>query len=116
MSRDRGEQAEQLACDYLSDQGLELLEKNYWCKLGEIDLIMRDNSDLVFVEVRYRNHSSYGGGELSITPAKQRKLHKAVTHYLVRHNNYDKIPCRIDVVAIDNRGEINWIKNAIVGM
>lgn len=113
MSRLAGEQAELAACDYLCQQGLSLVEKNYWCKLGEIDLIMQDKNSLVFVEVRARSHSGYGGGEASVTHTKQRKLIKAATHYLVTHNKYDKIPCRIDVIAVDKQGKINWIKNAI---
>lgn len=113
MSRIAGLQAEQRACDYLCQQGLQLLGKNYRCKAGEVDLIMQDGEYLVFVEVRARSYRYYGGGEYSVTLSKKRKLTKAVTHYLVSHGKYDKIPCRIDVVAIDKSGDINWIKNAI---
>jgi putative endonuclease len=84
-----GDQAEQLACAYLMQQGLILLKANFSIRLGEIDLIMRDtaNDMLVFVEVRYRKNNHYGGAAGSVTVQKQRKIIKTAAFYLQRYVN-----------------------------
>ena len=85
--------------------------KNYHGKYGEIDLIMRDKKTLVFIEVRYRNSSAFGGAEASVTPQKQQKIIRTAQQYLQQH--YRSEPeCRMDVVAIDKNNKINWLKNA----
>ncbi len=107
--------AEQLACEYLQEQGLTLITQNYRCKPGEIDLIMLDKGATVFVEVRYREDEDYGSSLESITPSKQAKLKRAATNYLLEQNQYDKVPCRFDVVAMtghQDSPEIDWIQNA----
>lgn len=68
-----GKLIEDNACDYLEQQGLKLLTRNFLCKMGEIDLIMRDKDDLVFIEVRYRQSDDYGDGVESITWHKKKK-------------------------------------------
>ena len=78
--------AEDLACNYLSKQGLILVSRNYYCRLGEIDIIMRDKNYLVFVEVRYRNNSLFGCGAESVTLSKQTKLIKTAQFYLQQKN------------------------------
>lgn len=105
-----GKNAEQQALHYLVAHGLKHLDSNYYCKGGEIDLIMNDAEQLVFVEVRYRSRSDYGSAAESVTVAKQRKLIIAAQHYLMT-SGLDK-PCRFDVVGIDNKRKINWIKDA----
>jgi putative endonuclease len=106
----QGRAGEDAALAYLRAQGLIEVERNFRCKGGEIDLVMRDGSTLVFVEVRLRSDSRHGGAAASVTPAKQRRLLIASQLYLQRFR--DPPPCRIDVVAID--GQIcNWIRNAI---
>lgn len=109
-----GLQAEQEARVFLEQQGLRFESANYFCKSGEIDLIMQDNDYLVFVEVRYRKLSGYGDGVESVTKSKQRKVIRAAKHYLLKHNLYDKVPCRFDVVAAspNDAQRILWIKNA----
>ncbi len=106
----RGQAGEDAALAYLLEQGLHLLARNFLCKAGEIDLIMRDHASLVFVEVRRRAKSAYGGAAASITPAKQRKLILAAQFYLLRY----RMPpaCRFDVVAIDG-AQLHWLKDAI---
>ena len=69
-----GEMAEQVAAEFLAGRGLKLIERNYRCRFGEIDLIMRHGPTLVFVEVRYRRNDSFGGAVESITAAKREKL------------------------------------------
>ena len=110
--RKQGDQAENKACQYLLDSGLILVEKNYNCKLGEIDLIMKDRDTLVFIEVRYRKNTNFGGAALSVTKSKQDKLVRAANHYLLKARHVPA--CRFDVVAIENT-TVNWIQNAIDG-
>lgn len=114
---DIGLQAEQQALQYLQQQGLEHVTSNYRCKVGEIDLVMRSTcGELVFVEVRYRQGKSHGGAVASIDRRKQRRLINAANYYLQVHGQ-NNIPCRFDVVAIDDNGcgerRISWICNAI---
>ncbi|MCG7907510.1 MAG: YraN family protein [Candidatus Thiodiazotropha taylori] len=109
----QGEAAEQLAVDYLSRRGLKLVTRNFRCKVGEIDLVMREKRTLVFVEVRYRQSDDYGSALESITPSKQRKLLAAANLYLQK-NQIDQA-CRFDVVAINGSANkrTTWIKDAI---
>lgn len=106
----RGQAAEDRAAAFLRRQGLTELQRNYRTRGGEIDLIMQDDGQLVFVEVRYRQHQGYGGAAASITPGKQARLALAARHFLQRHGQ-DR-PCRFDVVAIDGANPPNWIKDA----
>lgn len=107
-----GYQAERQACLFLEKKGFKLLEKNYSChKMGEIDLIMQDGDTTVFIEVRQRGLNDYVTPLESITPAKQHKIIKAATQYLLERGLYDKIFCRFDVIAISD-GELEWVKDA----
>jgi len=109
----KGKQAEKLACEYLIKQGLSFLEKNYYCRQGEIDLIMNDNNTLIFVEVRYRKNNHYGGAKESVTHKKQKKLHTTALHYMQKHG-HDR-PARFDVIAITgehSQCSFEWIQNA----
>lgn len=108
--RDRGRHAEEVAASYLQQQGLTILERNYQCRYGEIDLIARDGDALVFVEVRMRKNSAFGGAAASITPAKRDKLLRAARHYL---SGCARMPvCRFDALLIDgSSGTPEWLKN-----
>jgi len=111
----KGKEAEQRACDYLQSKGFKLLEKNYHCTYGEIDLIMQDLEDIVFVEVRSRTRKDYGHALESINQAKITKLIKTATHFLQRKNWLDKTNGRFDIVALhptDGKMQIQWFKNA----
>ncbi|MCK5829395.1 MAG: YraN family protein [Methylococcales bacterium] len=105
-----GDRSEQAAYHYLIQQGLLLIEKNYRCKHGELDLIMRDGKTLVVVEVRFRNSNKYGSAEESITQAKQSRIIATTQHYLQLSKINSAI--RFDVIAISKDDNINWIKNA----
>lgn len=106
-----GKTAEQLAAAYLQQNGLQLLESNYHCRFGEIDLVMRDGKEIVFVEVRLRTNPLFGGAGESITPAKRRKLSLTADHYLMQHGT---APCRFDAVLLESLATANlkWLKNA----
>ncbi len=106
----KGEAAEALAGRWLQNRGLTLVEKNYRCKSGEIDLIMRDGETLVFVEVRYRSHTGFGSAVDSVTPAKQQKLFHSAQRYLQQLGHTPA--CRFDIIGIDRENRIQWIRNA----
>jgi putative endonuclease len=106
----RGKNAEDQAHDYLIKQGLKPVCRNYRCKQGELDLVMRDQQALVIVEVRYRKSATYGSALESVTASKQAKVIAATHHYLA--NQKLDCPLRFDVIAISGTGEINWVKNA----
>lgn len=111
-----GAKAEEIASQYLIKNKLRLIEKNYFCRQGEIDLIMQDKDELVFVEVRYRKHARHGNAIESIQRHKLQRIQTAIHHYIMT-NNLGYIPCRIDVVGLHGnlqRPDINWIKNIII--
>ena len=109
--RRSGDQAEADALTYLLKAGLKLVQQNFLCKGGEIDLIMQDGKVLVFVEVRKRTSMQFGGAVASVTPAKQRRMVHAAQVYLMSQKV--QTACRFDLVAIDG-DNINWLKNIIV--
>lgn len=116
-SRQRGQQYEQQALAFLEQAGLELVSKNWSCRLGEIDLIMRDQKTLVFVEVRFRKNQQFGGALESIDQHKQNKLNVTAETFLQQNSNWNDYNCRFDVVLVEatqtpHIHEINWIKDA----
>ncbi|MFV1922635.1 MAG: YraN family protein [Methylotenera sp.] len=103
--------AETIAATFLQNKGLKLVAQNYHCRFGEIDLIMKDASTLVFVEVRLRTNLQFGGAGASITLQKQKRLIATAQHYLQPNNNID---CRFDAVLM-NKADLNhveWVRNA----
>lgn len=97
---------------WLERKGMRFLAANVRERGGEIDLIMQDKSTTVFVEVRYRKSSLFGGAAASVTASKQRKLLHAARLWLARHNgSFDTVDCRFDVVAF-TENEVEWIQNA----
>ncbi|MFI3122575.1 MAG: YraN family protein [Methylococcales bacterium] len=108
----RGEQSEQLACDFLIAQGLTLVERNFRCPYGELDLIMKDGKTLVIVEVRYRKNAKFGSALESVTRSKQMKIIAATEVYLNTLPNDVLMPIRFDVVGILGDGDLQWVKNA----
>ncbi len=106
----QGQIAEDEACQFLQKQGLKLVEKNYRCRTGEIDLIMQDKEALVFVEVRYRAKNDYGSALDSVDQNKIQKLISAASHYVSIHQ--PDLPMRFDVVGFDASLKPNWISNA----
>lgn len=114
MSKQRliGKKAEDIACSYLQQNGLTLIQRNYQCRFGEIDLVMQDDDILVFVEVRYRSSNNFGGGIESVDANKRRKLVFAANHYL--QNTDGDQPTRFDVVALGPDQPPQWICNAFM--
>ena len=108
-----GVAAEELAARYLATQGLRVIARNYRCRFGEIDLIAKDGEALVFVEVRLRRNSRFGGALASITYAKQRKLIATARHYL--SGLRDAPSCRFDAILLDalDAGRIEWLRDIL---
>ncbi len=106
-----GQSYEKKAEVFLVSEGLRLVERNFRCKVGEIDLIMQDQAVLVFVEVRFRQSTDFGGSESSISRVKQKRLIRSAQYYLqCKYSNRPPM-CRFDVVAISSEN-MNWINNA----
>lgn len=100
------------ALEYLRRQGLRLVTRNFTCRGGEIDLVMRDSRDgaLVFVEVRARSGAAYGGAVASVGLRKRRRLLLAARFFLVRTGDKGSA-CRFDVVAFEG-GRLQWLRDA----
>lgn len=112
LSKQTGDAWETQARRWLESQGLRFIAANVRERGGEIDLIMRDGSVTVFVEVRYRRSASYGDAASSVTPHKQQRLLKAARLWLCRQNgSFETVDCRFDVVAFTGN-DIQWLKNA----
>ena len=118
MSRNlrKGLRFEDQARDYLLAHGLLLLESNYRCRCGEIDLIMQEGETVCFIEVKYRKSLNFGGAADSIPLSKQRKIIKTTLFYLAAHKRLATQALRFDALLIqrqaDGYNHINWIKNA----
>lgn len=109
----RGAAAEDIAQSHLEEQGLTFVERNFRCRMGEIDIIMRDSKNvLVFVEVRLRNREDHVSGAESITRSKLQRLARTAEMYLHMHPEESEVDqeCRFDVISIGS--SIEWIKNA----
>jgi putative endonuclease len=97
---DRGATGEDRACAYLVDQGFEILERNYRCRVGELDVVARDGDTLVFVEVKERGDPSHGGAVEAVTAPKRRRVIQAAQRWASVHRESES-RMRFDVVAID---------------
>lgn len=109
-----GIRGENLALKYLEQRGLRIIERNYYSRFGEIDLIMRDGETLVFVEARYRKSQKFGGALASVDAKKQKKLRRTAECYLQHTKSHDS-PCRFDILCISgslDKPSIDWITNA----
>ncbi len=109
MANQKGEAAEKSARIFLEQQGLTFVEQNVRFPFGEIDLIMQQDSQWVFVEVKYRKNNHFGGAISAISSAQIQRIRRAASHYL--QQNRINSPCRFDVIAIDATN-IQWLKDA----
>ena len=106
-----GSDRETQAADYLEGNGMQIVEKNFRCRQGEIDLIGYHNGYLVFVEVKYRSTNRQGYALEAVDCRKQRKICRVADFYRYLHKIDDFANIRYDVVAIQ-KGEISWVQNA----
>jgi putative endonuclease len=110
-NREVGTEYETISADYLQKNGYVILERNYKNKMGEIDLIARDGSDLVFIEVKYRKDLSKGDPAEAVNKKKQMRIRNAARGYLYICHLGEETPCRFDVVAILGQ-DIRLIRDA----
>ncbi|MDH3633696.1 MAG: YraN family protein [Gammaproteobacteria bacterium] len=112
----KGLQYEDLARDYLIEQGLGLLQSNYRCRFGEIDLIMHDGDVICFVEVKFRRSLAFGGAAVALPQGKQRKIIKSARLYIATNTRLGNRALRFDAFLIQRQpngaNEFNWIRNA----
>jgi putative endonuclease len=116
LRQEHGRQAEALACEFLLSRGLELVERNYRRRLGELDLVLRDAGTLVIVEVRTRTRTDYGGAAASIDGWKRRRIVRAAQQLLQKRRELANLPSRFDVVIVhelaSGKPRIEWIRHA----
>jgi len=115
MTKDLGQFGERLALEKIISQGYKVLDKNFNCKIGEIDIIAKDKETLVFIEVRSKSNKKFGLPQETVNTKKQQRIRRVAEYYLVK-NNLQSLNCRFDVVGIlwqNNAGpEIEIIKDA----
>ena len=112
----KGLRFEDRARDYLLERGLLLIQSNYRCRFGEIDLIMLDRDTVCFIEVKFRKSLAFGGAAVSIPRSKQRKIIKTALFYLAANKRLAHHALRFDALLIQQQPagikDFNWIKNA----
>lgn len=106
-----GNAKESQAIHYLIKAGYKILERNYYTRAGEIDIIAMDGNYLAFVEVKYRWNEAYGFPSESVHTKKQRKIIQCARYYLLMHGYGEYVACRFDVIVLLGE-EIHLIKNA----
>ena len=110
-----GKKAEALALEYLQRQGLKIIVQNWQCLYGEIDLIMEQDKQLHFIEVRFRKQTKWGLSQETVNHVKQQKLIKTAMLFLQRHQQHAIKHCQFDIIAINGDLDINnitWLANA----
>lgn len=109
-TRDRGQAAEDAAVAHLVRRGVSIVERNFRCRIGELDVIAREGDELIFVEVRSRADDAHGDAAWAVGPRKQRQLARVAEAYLsLRQPRFDS--CRFDVVAVTG-DDIEWFRDA----
>ena len=113
-----GQAAENIAADFLRAQGLEILERNYLRRVGELDIVARDRDVLVIAEVRTRSSDRYGGAAASVDPRKQQRLIRTASQLLQQRRELAQLRVRFDVVVVSDidagRGRVDWIHHAFL--
>lgn len=110
--RQTGTEYENLAAQYLKEQGYAILEQNYRNRFGEIDILAKKDGVLVFVEVKFRSTNACGAPSEAVDIRKQRKISRTAFYYYAGHGYAENAPCRFDVIAICGDGTIQHIENA----
>ena len=110
-NRQIGDKKEEFVCEWLETQGYRIVERNFRCRSGEIDIVAMEGERYVFVEVKYRSGLQYGVPEEAVSFAKQRKIIHAARVYLYRHGRGTDVPCRFDVITF-YAGRVRWLRDA----
>ena len=113
-----GQAAENVAADFLRAQGLDILERNYLRRVGELDIVARDRDVLVIAEVRTRSSDRYGGAAASVDPRKQQRLIRTASQLLQQRKDLAQLRVRFDVVVVSEMeagcGRVEWIRHAFL--
>jgi len=115
-----GAWAEEIAWQHIQQQGWQLIKRNFFCKGGELDIIVRKGNVLAFVEVKYRKHHTMGGAIASLSHTKQRHLIHSAKVFLQRYPLLGNLDCRFDLIAISgsdsphSQVQIQWLDNAFI--
>jgi putative endonuclease len=115
--KDLGALGEKLALDYLEKQGYRIIQSNFKCGFGEIDIIAYQRKVICFIEVKTRSTDQFGRPEEAVTRAKQERQKRIVQYYLYKKKIPPEIPCRFDIVSIKLTGdkpEVKLITNAFI--
>ena len=108
-----GDIGEARALKFLRQHNLSLVDKNYRTKMGEIDLIMFDGQQIVFVEVKLRRSARFGFAQEQVTTSKQLKIIKSAQYFLLKHKKWQQFPARFDIVAINQKNATpEWLQGA----
>ena len=102
---------ESVVCKFLKNNSYEIIKRNYRTKIGEIDIIAKDEPYLCFIEVKYRDKDSLASGVYAIDKKKQKTIYNVAKLYMLNNNISDDTPCRFDVVSVDG-DKVEIIKNA----
>lgn len=117
MSKTRGDIAENLAIAFLRKRKLKIVETNYHCRWGEIDVIARENDILAFIEVRYRKSIRFGNAWETVNKSKQQRIIKTALHFIANHPEYNYFDLRFDLVSMTgelHKPEIDWFPAAFM--
>ena len=113
-----GQAAENIAADFLRAQGLDILERNYLRRMGELDIVARDRDVLVIAEVRTRSSDRYGGAAASVDSRKQQRLIRTASQLLQQRKDLAQLRVRFDVVVVSEMeagcGRVEWIRHAFL--
>jgi putative endonuclease len=110
-----GADAEDLALRHLQLHGLKTVTRNWRCRGGEIDLVMREGETLVIAEVRKRSSEAFGGAAASVDARKRGRIIQATQLFLAKHPQFSDAPLRFDVLTLDQADNIQWLKAAFDG-
>lgn len=112
--RTQGEYFEKLALNFLEKNNFTLLYKNFYCKYGEIDIVVQKENLIVFVEVKQRSSLNFGSGLEAINFQKQRKIFLSAQYFLCK-NHLENFNFRFDAITFDKNNQCEWIKNIMRG-
>lgn len=107
-----GAKYEEIAADYLMQQGYEILERNHRNPYGELDIVAKKDGMLIYVEIKFRSSSRYGEPLEAVDIRKQKRVSRAGLYHYARHGIMGNMPCRFDVIGIDKDGSIRHVRNA----
>lgn len=109
-----GQKAEDIAVEFLRARGLQILERNFRRRLGELDIVARDGDILAIVEVRARATDRFGGAAASVDQRKQQRLVRAAALLLQQRRDLSHLRARFDVIAVDGDGKVQWFRHAFL--